>query len=385
MITLRVRTVENPYKIVNKNRLVDKNKGFTLIELLVVISIIGVLVGLLFPALNAARSASRRTTCANNLRQFGITFLAYSQSNRGKLCSGAFDWIHEGSVVDVGWVADCVDRGVPVGEMLCPSNPALASGTLNQLLTAETSSFSSCVDPIGRSHGAELDGTPILNPCRQILETPLAPLSSERATLVQSDLIEKFYNTNFVASWTFVRSAPRVNNNGNVEAKTDGCPDSLQLADATQGPLSIALMDTSKIAASKVPLLGDGAIVGTLQTDIGDLTQGTLTTGSMTRGPVRTDTLKVPSFSEGKPKGGSGGWWSIWDKKVLQDYRGFAPVHRKICNVLMADGSVQDLNDENGDGLINNGFPFTSGAGFADDKVEYEQHELFSKAVLRSL
>ena len=359
--------------------------GFTLVELLVVISIIGVLVGLLFPALNAARSASRRTTCSNNLRQFGITFLAYSQSDRGALCSGAFDWIHEGSVIDKGWVADCVDRGIPVGEMLCPSNPALASDTLNQLLTSEASDFSSCVDPIGRAHGTEPDGTPILSPCRMILEDSLAPLSPERSSLIQSDIVEKFYNTNFVASWTFVRSAPRLDRSGNVDPKTKGCPASLKLADSTRGPLNIAVVDASKIPASMVPLLGDGAIAGTLQADIGEFSQGTLTTGSMTRGPVRKDNLKVPSFSDGKPKEGANGWWSVWDKKVLQDYRGFASVHRGICNVLMADGSVQALNDKNGDGLINNGFPQTSGGGFADDKVEYEPNELFSKAVLRKL
>lgn len=86
-----------------------RSSGFTLVELLVVISIIGVLIGMLMPAVNAARESANRASCSNNIRQLALACLNYDQSWKALPCA---------CTQTGAWVERCNGNGV----MPTPSN-----------------------------------------------------------------------------------------------------------------------------------------------------------------------------------------------------------------------------------------------------------------------
>jgi len=73
--------------------------GFTLVELLVVITIIGILVSLLLPAVNQAREAGHNVSCKNNVKQLALALLAYHTAN-GKFPPSSV-WRNSSGVIDL--------------------------------------------------------------------------------------------------------------------------------------------------------------------------------------------------------------------------------------------------------------------------------------------
>ena len=80
-----------------------KKTGFTLIELLVVIAIIGVLVGLLLPAVQQAREAARRISCSSNVRQLGVAMHSYMSANKKFPCQKIDDDTRYAASVAGSW------------------------------------------------------------------------------------------------------------------------------------------------------------------------------------------------------------------------------------------------------------------------------------------
>lgn len=112
--------------VIPRGKAPGRAAAFTLIELLVVISIIALLVGILLPALGAARKAAQNMQCLSNIRQLGISFASYAVDNKDLFPMGntSLPMWHELEVIGPYLPTDENTNAGNVGGsiLICPSD-----------------------------------------------------------------------------------------------------------------------------------------------------------------------------------------------------------------------------------------------------------------------
>ena len=311
--------------------------------------------------------------------------------------------------------------------MLCPSNPLKGQEKLNDLVGQTTSQAGSWVPDLTRISAGQCQYLYGATGTSTLAAGLTSGATGNIGDWVQRHFVDKGYNSNYDASWFLVRSGvrlaaqvasskttalPMVPYAGTFNSVTEpSISDGQKGLGWTVGPLTRRYLESSWVNESIIPLMADASLSdptdAILPVDIAKnpTIGGGYTDPATTLIADQNDTTTVvtalagqntaESFQDGpatEPGAGTNAKIQLLctancadltaeakceqlgtcpppdgTTYFLQDTRDFGCVHgagkNLSCNILMADGSVTEFNDTNGDHYLNPGFAVTTGAG----------------------
>ena len=210
-------------------------RGFTLVELLVVIAIIGILIGMLLPAVQMVREAARRTSCSNNVRQLALAVHNFESANQD-LPYGAYGgWGHawSGEVLpfieqkalfdqipfpwnDSGWYGGTDARSLAlvatmqsyVPTFFCPSHPDPKRDprNINGVTNRAISTYLACAGGDAQHDNLGADGMELSNGMFNAVRFTGVPSPRPRKTF--GDVVDGLSNTVMFGEATHLNDEP---------------------------------------------------------------------------------------------------------------------------------------------------------------------------------